>query len=256
MNGSIISAVIAMISMVIGYFLQVVSYWAKDFIDSRKIRKLTVDDLLYPLVRVSDELVGRTYHHAKEDFKRNEGRPETVDSISNPDQLYDVYLWARFWAHTSAIRKNILSYNLSQTQEGKSLLRFLDCLEAIKVSIVPRSYQRLVGDAFSDELGLKEGVSYYRFAKIVQKDPFFAETLDGVNMLFVRAFEDKEFRREFVKYTIVIHAMVEYLDEKKSVSSTRSALANKLDHKHRNDLKHRIFRRYTPLSGTQMSKYL
>lgn len=247
--------VLPIATLAAGYFSRELFAGIRSVADRWIYQRAVANDLIFPLVRVSDELVGRTYHYIRSDFQNDKSRPKKVDQISDHNQMYDLYLWSRFWAQTSRIRRNVLSYNLSKTSNGRDLLKFLDCLEANKVSILPRAYQKFVGDGFSDRVGVESGGSYFKFVHEISDDPFFSSSLDGLNELYREAFRHKKIRHEFIKYMIIIHAMNDYLDPKRKVSSPREAMQNKLGKADCRDLRLRILAQYTPLSESARARY-
>jgi len=218
-------------------------------------QKATISkDLILPLVRVADELVGRTYHHARMDFIDQKGRAENPSQIAQTDHLYDLYLWSRFWAYTSRIRKGALSYKLTETIIGNDLLRYLDCLEAIRVSIISRAEQKLIGDGFADNFGWQGDCTFFGFVNAVHEDTAFSAALKPINTYYAFSFM-REKRHALLAYTIVIQAMTDRFDPKKHLSSERTALFNKLNRETREDLHNRVLPVYLKIDAADASKY-
>lgn len=237
-----------------GIFLREIVSGIKGKWIEKKQKELITEDLLFPLVRIADELVGRTYHHARMDFIDQKGRPETPAKIVETDHLYDLYLWARFWAYTSRIRKGALSYKLTESSLGNDLLRFLDCLEAIRVSIISRAEQKLIGDGFADKFGWQGDCTFFGFVDAIHGHESFATALKPINDYYAFSFIRRR-RHAILAYTIIIHAMTDTFDSNKRLSSERTALFNKLSRNERLDLQNRVFSEYLKIDAADASKY-
>lgn len=243
-----------LIALIIGIFLRELLEIAKGFHEERKNRKRISRDLIMPLVRIADELVGRTYHHAKSDFQDQTNRTIDPAKIDDYNHLYDLYVWARFWAYTSRIRKAELSYRLSESDTGKNLLMFLDCLEASKVSIIPRAKQKLIGDGFADKFGWEGECSFYGFVAEIRNDEIFADALKPINYYYARAYMRK-YAQALLTYTIIIHSMVESFDSDATLSSIRAAPTSKLGERARKDLYRRILPVYLKFDEETCTRY-
>lgn len=243
-----------LITLIVGMLIREAIEYFKGFQENARNRRHISKDLIMPLVRIGDELVGRTYHHAISDFQHQAGRNTNPTKIEDINQLYDLYVWARFWAYTSRIRKAELSYRLSESRIGKPLLMYLDCLEASRVSIIPRSEQKLIGDAFSDKFGWTGESSFYKFVCETQNNPKFSEVLVPINQYYARSYIRRN-AEALLKYVIIVHAMVETFDDDASLSSTRDVPHNKLGTKARNDLHRRVLAKYLGCNEGRCSRY-
>jgi hypothetical protein len=93
-----------------------------------------VDEHLDPLLKASDELVGKLLALGKEDF-RSLRVLDAASSLADSNELGGlVFLFARFWAQIEIIKREGLSVAIGQDERGQHLENFLDCLESTRAS--------------------------------------------------------------------------------------------------------------------------
>ena len=101
-----------------------------------------VDEHLDPLLKASDELVGKLLALGKEDF-RSLRVLDSASTLADSNELGGlVFLFARFWAQIEIIKREGLSVAISQDERGRHLENFLDCLESTRVRLIDRTAQR------------------------------------------------------------------------------------------------------------------
>jgi hypothetical protein len=125
-----------------------------------------VDEHLDPLLKASDELVGKLLALGKEDF-RSLRVLDSASTLADSNELGGlVFLFARFWAQIEIIKREGLSVAISQDERGRHLENFLDCLESTRVRLVDRTAQRALGETVLEaQSGKLQTVAYIEFIR-------------------------------------------------------------------------------------------
>jgi hypothetical protein len=98
-----------------------------------------VDEHLDPLLKATDELVGKLLALGKEDFLSLRGLEANAQPADSNELGGLLFLFARFWAQIEIIKREGLSVAISQDERGRRLENFLDCLESTRVRLVDRT---------------------------------------------------------------------------------------------------------------------
>jgi len=213
-----------------------------------------VDEHLDQLLKATDELVGKLLALGKEDFHPIRVL-DMVSTLSDNNELGGlVFLFARFWAQIEIIKREGLSITISHDERGKRLENFLDCLESTRVRLVDRTGQRAVAETVLETLsGKLQTIAYIEFIRR-SPEPETARWIEPIRTLLVRAWHTTQ-RQKLLQYGIVLHALIDTLDEKHLVTRDRPGLPGKLSRQTWRDLNYRVFRVYLPFV-VDRKKYL
>ena len=208
--------------------------------------KKFVDVHLDPLLKATDELVGKLVSLAKKDFKSLRTVNLCTKPIKNKDLLGLIYLIAKLWANIEIIRQVGLSISIKEDDRGSKLQNFLACIESPKNRIVDRLSQRAVGELLIDPCN-KEGIqtiSFVQFVRLLENDPDMQRWIFPLLHYLSRTPQHTSERQRLLKYGIVLHALIDTLDPNHVVTRGRPTYPRKLSKKSRQDIKYRVFRRY------------
>lgn len=210
-----------------------------------------VDQHLDPLLKAADELVGKFVSLGKEDFQSLRDVGEEKPFL-HPDFGSAAYLVARFWTQVEILRLQALYISISEDERGRWLQAFLDCLESGGVRLIDRISQRAIGETLMTSSG-RETVRYIDFIKSLE-NPETARWLIPLTVLLSKATHTAE-RQQLLKYVIVVHAMIDKLDAKHSVTRERPSVPGKLTAATWRDLHYRVFKVYLPIVS-DTTKYI
>ena len=213
-----------------------------------------VDEHLDPLLKASDELVGKLLALGKEDF-RSLRVLDSASTLADSNELGGlVFLFARFWAQIEIIKREGLSVAISQDERGRHLENFLDCLESTRVRLVDRTAQRALGETVLEaQSGKLQTVAYIEFIRR-SPEPEIARWVDPIRAILVRGWHTAQ-RQKLLQYGLVLHALIDTLDTQHVVTRNRPGLPGKLSRQTWRDLNYRVFRVYLPFV-TDRRKYL
>ena len=218
---------------------------------SRSASAESLTSNLEPLLKSADELVGKLTSLGKSDFLPLRG--DKARDLSNDEYLSVVYLFVQFWAWMEIFRVAYYNNDVGRSRRGKRLAKFYDCLESRDIRIVDRIYQRALGEATAS---IDRSPSLLDFVKAYRTDSDFRRWLQPL-IAFLANLDDPRWRQRLLRYTVILHAMVDCLDKKHSVTRDRPALPNKLSRQSLRDLRYRWFGQYLPFIQTkQITKYL
>jgi hypothetical protein len=191
------------------------------FADRKQSATRFLDSHLDPLLKTADEVFGKLHSLANEDFGTLAGRQISLEASINNDFGSLLYLFGRLWAHAEIIRQEGLSVALAKDKRGAQLQGFLNCLESRQVRIIDRISQRAVG-----EIMLKPAsnpprtIGYVEFIRMVEEQPEVSRWLVPLVEIFVRT-QHTRVRQQILKYGVVIHALIDTLDARHSVTKNR-----------------------------------
>lgn len=199
-----------------------------------------VDEHLDPVLKAADELVGKLQSLGREDFRSHRDMNNQTAPADSNELGGLMFLFARFWAQVEIIRREGLSVAISQDERGRRLQDFFDCLESRRVRLIDRTAQRAIGETTIQTANSRlQTISYIEFIRNCSQAEI-ARWLDPLRVIVVRAWHTSE-RQSLLKYAIVLHALIDTLDEKHLVTRSRPALPNKLTRQSWRDLNYRVF---------------
>lgn len=212
---------------------------------SRSVHRF-VDEHLDPLLKASDELVGKLRSLAENDFKELRHVGPDSQKLKSSDLGSTVFLFARFWARVEILRRQGVAVALGEDERGKQLQNFLDCLESRRVRIVDRIAQRAVGEVMVQKgQGTLDTVSFVEFVRAYENDSEVRRWLQPLLRVLARTNHTHE-RQRVLQYGVVVHAMIDTLDAEHLVSRSRPSYPNKLTLRSWRDLRYRVFGQYLP----------
>lgn len=224
--------------------------------DSSKEVKQFVDQHLDPLLKATDELVGKLVSLANDDFKPLYNMELNERRDDNNDFYSVIFLFARLWANIEIIRRESHAISIVEDERGKKLKSFLDCIESRGVRIVDRVSQRAIGELMLTERkdGPLDTLLFIEFARKIERDSPDMRWWNPLLHVLSRTRHTSE-RQRVLRYGIVLHALIDTLDFDHHVTRRRPSYPNKLSKKSWRELKYRVFQQYLSfVPGTD--KYL
>ncbi|WP_347838482.1 hypothetical protein [uncultured Draconibacterium sp.] len=196
------------------------------------------------ILKSADELFGKMYSLAKEDFRIFTHYNSQTDEMN---KIYILYLFGSFWASLGILKQESSFVNLARIKKGKRLLMFVTSYESKKNRILERSYQRAIGESvISRESNELKIMSLYDFTNEYKKSN--SDIYKIVQPLEASLFQTgiKEHRQKFLLFGIIIHSLIDFLDKNHSVARDRKPYINKLSQNTKSQLELRIFNHYLP----------
>ncbi len=195
----------------------------------------TVDKSLEPLLRATDELVGKLRSLAEQDFIPIQNSDAT--SLDDASVASVVYLFVQFWSEVEIVRFRGLSTAVAKSPRGKKTQAFLTCLESRRVRLIDRISQRALGEAVQVD---SRTMNFVEFVRISDTDPYMKRWLRPL-LDVLNDVSDMRTRQRVLQYAVVLHALIDTLDTKHVVTRNRPATPNKLNKRSRRDLNYRVF---------------
>jgi hypothetical protein len=212
----------------------------------RRSAKRVVQRHLDPILKASDELVGKIRSWARTDFRALAAAARREES--DIEFLGALYLPAQLWAWEQVFRQKSEFVVISSIKQGARLQSFLRTLESSRVRLVSRTIQRGVGAALVDHNHDRRVLSLYDFAQRHREDAGFRQWLLPLEK-HLRQTDHTKNRQRILVYGAVVHAMIDTLDPKHRVTRERAGWANKLTRRSRRHLQYRVFGKYLDFVG-------
>jgi hypothetical protein len=220
---------------------------------SRKAQRLdhshSVDRSLEPLLRATDELVGKLRSLAEQDFIPI--HDADMGSLDETGFASVIYLFVQFWSEVEIVRVHGLSTAIAKSPRGKQTQAFLTCLQSRRIRLIDRISQRALGEA-----ALVDGkaMNFVEFVRAFDSDPYIKRWLEPLfNAL--RNIKSTHERQKVLQYAVVLHALIDTLDKEHLVTRDRPATPNKLNKHSRRELNYRVFGVYLTFV-TNRTKYI
>lgn len=211
-----------------------------------------VDSHLSPLLKCADELSGKLRSLAANDFRPlYDGDP----SAQYRDQISTLYLISRFWAHIEIFRDAGLTINFVKDPRGRTLQKFIDCLESRPVRLADRITQRAIGELMLDHEGdHPKPLTFLSFCERTEGLGVAAQWLDQVNGILKNSRSTAD-RQALLVYAVVVHAMIDTLDNDHAITRDRPGLPEKLTRKTWRSLNYKVFDNYLKID-LEKAKYI
>ena len=223
--------------------------------DRKRTAKAFVDKHLDPLLKATDELVGKLRSLAETDFSDIHNVNSAATVLSSRDFGSVLYLFGRFWAQVDLLRRQGLSIAWAEDARGKKLHDFLDCLESRRVRIIDRISQRAIGEVtLGNHPTATEPMPFIEFVRVYERDEVFRRWLYPLVVVLARTRHTRE-RQLLLQYWAVLHALIDTLDREHIVTRDRPGLPQKLTKRSWRALKFRVFGTYLKFV-TDAGKYL
>ncbi|HXY99618.1 MAG TPA: hypothetical protein VEI03_06430 [Stellaceae bacterium] len=203
-----------------------------------------VDEHLDPLLKSTDELVGKLHALGRDDFRALRHLDANTGPGVNTELDGTMYLFGRFWAQVEIIRREGLSVAIARDERGRRLQHFLDCLESTRVRLIDRTAQRAIGETTLMASGSKlQAISFIDFVRRARDDPDAQRWLEPLRVIIVHGWHQTE-KQRLLQFAVVLHSLIDTLDDKHVVTRERPAIPNKLSQQSWRDLNYRVFGRY------------
>ena len=233
-----------------GLALKILEYlisWLKHLVNERKGAKSLVDKHLDPLLKTADAICGKTLSLAERDFSTPSGSIEK-------ELVGLTYLYAAFWSRLVILDRESLGVSLNGDKRGKKLVAFRACLESQRIRLVDKTHQIAIG-----EIATEMDVSPLRtrtivdFTRKTQEDEHLSTWLAPLQAE-LQKIHIKKTRQRLLVYGVVLHAMIDTLDNKHTSTHHRTPQPNKLSQASKRAVKHLVFARYLKGTGA-INKY-
>lgn len=215
---------------------------------ARKTAKDLIDRHIDPILKSSDELVGKIRSLAQSDFTElnKAERPSGSDFEEWCPYLDIIYLFSQFWSWIQILRIEGLFVNIGADERGKKLLSFFRALESTKTRLLARSWQRAIGETLLKQTGNGlRTLTYPEFVECFLSKNEFRRWYKPFISVLTRLNHTRE-RQRFLIYGAIIHALIDTLDNDHLVTRYKPGWPNKLSKKSKRSLRYRVFRIYLP----------
>lgn len=234
-----------------GLTVKILDYLYKEYLrrsEASKSAKDLINKHIDPILKSADELVGKIRSLAQSDFReliKIQACKESNFESCHP-HLSLLFLFSQLWSRIQILRIESLFVNLGSHNKGKQLLDFFKALEATKTRLVDRSWQRGMGEALIQygNNGIRS-INYHEFVHLFRSSEEFQQWFFPLIRILEHLNHTKE-RQRLLSYGVILHALIDTLDNKHFVTTKRPSWGNKLTNKSRRNLKFRVFRVYLP----------
>lgn len=217
--------------------------------DRREGDAKVVDRNVEPLLRATDELVGKLRSLGEQDFLPL--REVEHDGLGHEGFASVVYLFVQFWSEVEIVRQRGLFGDVARSKRGRLTQSFFRCLESRKLRLIDRISQRAIGES-----ALIEGrtMNFVEYVRHYENDAYAQRWAKPLIAVLSKTW-DTDARQMILQYLVVLHAMIDTLDPNRLVTRERPGIPNKLSAKSWKDLNYRVFKIYLPeMRNTQ--KYI
>ena len=169
-----------------------------------------IDAQLDPLLKAADELQGKLRSLAEEDFHEFRVLPDPVAQRKDLVNLCStLYRFAQFWVRLEILRRESFHADLSRNKKGEILLRFLRSLEARRVRLVDRAWQRAIGECVIAETRNRADVIQFKsFVEQFDSDARLKDWLQPLELI-LRDCRLPRARQRLLQYGVVVHALID-----------------------------------------------
>lgn len=218
---------------ILEYLISGIKYNFKERKDARSL----VDKHLDPLLKTADAICGKTISLAQRDFSAPGG---TIDG----ELIGLTYLYAAFWSRLVILDRESLGVSLNEDKRGKKLVAFRACLESQRIRLVDKTHQIAVGEIATEmDATPPRTRTIVDFTRKVEEDAHFSTWLAPLKIELANT-RAKKTRQRILVYGVVLHAMIDTLDEEHVSTHVRRAHPNKLSLASKRTIKHLVFARY------------
>jgi hypothetical protein len=234
-----------------GLVVKILDYIYQEYIRrsaARESAKDLIERHIDPILKSADELVGKIRSLAQSDFR------ELTKSCIPKDSEFDswipylnlIYLFGQFWSRIQILRIESIFVSLGSYERGRQLLDFFQALEGKKSRLVERSWQRGIGEALIEHTnnGIRT-ITYNEFVQRFLSSKEYRKWFQFLLSILGRMHHTRE-RQRLLTYGVILHGLIDTLDNEHLVSHGRPGWPNKLTSKSKRDLKFRVFNVYLP----------
>jgi len=223
-----------------GLALKILEYsvsWLKHRFKERKDARSLVDKHLDPLLKAADAICGKTISLAERDFS---SLSDTIDI----ELIGLTYLYAAFWSRLVILDRESLGVSLNEDKRGKKLVAFRSCLESQRIRLVDKTHQIAIGEIATEiEASPLRTRTIVDFTRRIEEDPHLSAWLAPLKAE-LNNIHVKKTRQRLLVYGVVLHAMIDTLDDKHASTHVRRPLPNKLSVASKRTIEHLVFARY------------
>lgn len=211
-------------------------------IEARKVLAENID----PILKSSDELVGKINSLARTDFK--EIYTQDLASLTDDkriERIYILYLFSSVWGRISALRTNANFSNLAKFRKGRRFLSFLYSFESKKNRVVSRAIQRTIGDFMISKKDA-EIINLYEFSTALNDNEGQIQNMIKPLDQVLKNSNNRRVRQQILLYGVLLQAFCDFFDKNKDATKNRTFYTNKLAPRTKQQISRRIFNTYLP----------
>ncbi|EKD32304.1 MAG: hypothetical protein ACD_77C00130G0001 [uncultured bacterium] len=230
-----------------GVILELAMFFYPDFkklFNSKVVAKNLINKHSDSIIKAADELFGKIFSLAKEDFKLFTKYNNDTDEMN---KIYVLYLFASFWASLGILKQESNFIHIARIKKGKRLLNFVTTYESKRNRILERSFQRAIGESIilESSSGLKKK-TLYDFTNEYNSENSNLKKIFNPLERSLFSTSDKTHRQKILLFGIIILALLDFLDKNHKVVRKRQTYKNKLSAKTKDELEFRVFKHYLP----------
>jgi hypothetical protein len=211
--------------------------WITYRFKERKDARSLVDKHLDPLLKTADAICGKTISLAQRDFTSPNG---SIDK----ELVALTYLFAAFWSRLVILDRESLGVSLNQDERGNKLVAFRSCLESQRIRLVDKTHQIAIGEIATEmEATPLRTRTIVDFTRRIEVEPHLSEWLLPLKAE-LKKIRIKKIRQRILVYGVILHAMIDTLDEKHVSTHVRSPHPNKLSVASKRTIKNLVFAKY------------
>jgi len=200
---------------------------------------------LNPILKASDELYGKIYSLAKEDFATFVNPAHSYSEDNDHNKKYVIYLFAQFWAQLEFIRLKSQYTSLTELKKGKQLINYIEIIESRHFRILDRSLQRVIGELLIENAPTGFRVmSLNQFIK--QFDDHDSEVYKWASKIEdkLNNTSDKKIRQRILVFGVIVASLIDHLDPKHQIIHPNNIYKNKLNSTSKNIIRGNLFRHF------------
>jgi hypothetical protein len=147
----------------------------------------------------------------------------------------------QLWARLEILRRESFHAEFARNRRGASMLRFVSSLESGHMRLVDRGWQRAIGESLILEGSVGWQIRSFRdFVDEYETSERLRNWFEPLAEMLQQT-ESKKIRQRFLRYGVVLHAMIDTLDKKHYTTRNRPGYPNKLSKRSKRDLVGRVF---------------
>jgi hypothetical protein len=213
----------------------------KNYRDGRKAFYSSLD----PILKAADELYGKIYSLAKEDFATFINASHSYSEDNDHNKKYVIYLFAQFWAQLEFIRLKSQYTSLTEIKKGKQLINYIETIESRHFRILDRSLQRVIGEILIEGatptfrvMNLNQFIKNYedRSSEVYKWAKKIEDKLNATN--------DKKIRQRILVFGVIIASLIDHLDPAHKIIHPNKVYKNKLNSTSKNIIRGNLFRHF------------
>lgn len=234
------------------FFFPILNQRLKNYSDGRKAFYGSLD----PILKSADELYGKIYSLAKEDFATFINPSNSFSNDIDHNRKYVIYLFAQFWAQLEYIRLKSQYTSLSEFEKGRQLINYIETIESRSFRLLDRSVQRVIG-----EILISGASTSFRVMNLND----FIRQYDDVNSevrkwatkienILIQT-HDKKIRQRILVFGVIVASLIDHLDPEHRIIHPNKVYKNKLNPTSKNVIRGNLLSHYLKFVKNKKNYY-